>query len=139
MRRIRPLRVLLVLAIASCGWLGDDEEEEKKEAATAPRLIGRVASVNEQRKFVLIEGYGEWQLGEGLILSSLGDERTASLLASGERMGRYSAADIQSGQVAVGDVVYGRPLVAEPAAVDADPAAAEPARATGAGTDHASD
>ena len=100
--------------MGSCGWFGggDKDEEEKPKPASAPKLVGRVASINEKDRFVLIEGYGEWNLGEGLLLSSFGgdNERSATLTVSGERMGRFAAADWKSGEVKVGDQVYSRPL-----------------------------
>lgn len=104
--------------MVSCGLFdGEKDEEEKKESATAPKLVGRIASINEGQRFALIEGYGDWRLGEGLLLSSFGgeNERSATLTVSGERMGRYTAADWKSGELKVGDQVYARPLkAAEP-------------------------
>ncbi|MEP4076890.1 hypothetical protein [Haloferula sp.] len=104
-----------LLTMVSCGLFGDKEDEVKPPEATAPKLVGRIASINEKQRFVLIEGYGEWKLGEDLLLSSFGgqNERSASLMASGERMGRFAAADWKSGEVKVGDQVYARPLRAE--------------------------
>ena len=105
-----------LLTMVSCGLFGGEkDEEEKPKPASAPKLVGRIASVNEKQRFVLIEGYGDWRLGEDLLLSSFGgeNERAASLKASGERMGRFAAADWKSGEVKVGDQVYARPLRAE--------------------------
>lgn len=120
-------RIVLVgwlLAVVSCGLFGEKEEEDElgPEAASAPKLIGRIASINEPQRFVLIEGYGEWKLGEGLLLSSFGgeNERSGSLIASGERMGRYAAADWKSGQLEVGDLVYARPLGANVEAAEVE-------------------
>lgn len=100
-----------LLAATSCG-IFKKEKEVEEVAPTAPRLVGRVAMVNEPQRFVLVEGFGEWKLGEGLLLSSIGgqNERAASLFVSGERMGRFTAADWKSGEVKVGDQVYARPL-----------------------------
>ncbi|MGB6219406.1 hypothetical protein [Haloferula sp.] len=113
-----------LLTVVSCGLFGEKEEknETAPEAATAPKLVGRIASINAPQRFVLIEGYGEWKLGEGLLLSSFGggNQRSGSLIASGERMGRFAAADWKSGQVEVGDLVYARPL-----RTDVDPSEAE--------------
>ena len=103
-----------LLTMVSCGFMGGDKKDEAKESpsATAPKLVGRIASINEKERFVLIEGYGEWNLSEELLLSSFGgeNERSATLMVSGERMGRYTAADWKSGEVKVGDQVYARPL-----------------------------
>lgn len=99
----------LALAAAACG--GVEPEEEPPNSAAAPRLVGRVGSVNPAEGFVLVESYGEFSLGEGLLLSGVGGEgRTASLLVTGERMGRFVAADVKSGEVEAGDLVYARPL-----------------------------
>ncbi len=103
-----------LLTMVSCGFIGGDKGDEEKErpSATAPKLVGRIASINEKERFVLIEGYGEWRLGDDLLLSSFGgeNERSATLMVSGERMGRYTAADWKSGELKVGDQVYARPL-----------------------------
>jgi hypothetical protein len=99
-----------LLTMVSCVLFGGGEDDEE-EPVRGPRLVGRIASVNEQQRFVLIEGYGEWILGDDLLLSSYGgeNERAATLVVSGERMGRFAAADWKSGEVKVGDVVYARP------------------------------
>lgn len=115
--RVAVLAWLLIMV--SCGFFGGKKKDEEKEnsVATAPKLVGRIASINEKQGFVLVEGYGDWRLGDDLLLSSFGgeNERSATLMVSGERMGRYTAADWKSGEVKVGDQVYARPLkVAEP-------------------------
>lgn len=105
-----------LLTMASCGLFGGKETlDEGAEPATAPKLIGRIASINEKQRFVLIESYGEWVLGEALLLSSYGgqNERSATMIVSGEKMGRFAAADWKSGDVKVGDLVYARPIKEE--------------------------
>jgi len=117
---------MLALLLVACGGEEESAEEEAIDEA-APRLVGRVVSIHAEEGFVLIQGFGEWQLGEGLLLSSLGDdERTATLIASGERMGRFAAADLKAGRVEVGDAVYARPRIApqEPPALPASAASA---------------
>ncbi|MFT3990233.1 MAG: hypothetical protein QM680_02370 [Luteolibacter sp.] len=58
---------------------------------------------------MLIQSYGNWDVPANSILTTRGDgEHTANLLATGEQLGQYAAADIQSGSVAVGDGVYYR-------------------------------
>ena len=113
-----------LLTMVSCGLFGGkgEDEETKPEASSAPKLIGRVASINEKQRFVLIEGYGEWKLGEGLLLSSFGgeNERSATLTVSGERMGRFTAADWKSGKLNIGDQVYARPLKSEKESSDGE-------------------
>ena len=114
----RWITVVAAFSMAACGWFGE-EEEEKEVSKTAPRLVGRVASIHESEGFVLIENFGSLTLGEGLLLSTRGgDGRAATLVVSGERMGRYAAADMKSGILEVGDEVYARPLLAEEPSTD---------------------
>jgi len=55
----------------------------------------------------LIQSYGIWNIETGRILTSQGpDERSANLLVTGEKLGQFAAADLQSGQVEIGDGVY---------------------------------
>ncbi len=84
-----------------------------------PKLIGRIASVPADKRFVLIQSYGTWNVESGTVLTTRGPEqRSANLLATGESLGQFAAADLQSGLVAVGDAVYSRhvPKPAEPPA-----------------------
>jgi hypothetical protein len=69
-----------------------------------------VASVHAKEGFVLIEGYGEVVPAAGLLVTTRGEGRAATLSVTGERSGRYAAADIKGGEVAVGDAAYGRPV-----------------------------
>lgn len=103
------------LVLSGCGLdsdAGKDEAEEEEEASpTAVRLVGRVVSVHETEGFALVERLGAREFGRGLILSTTGPGgRTATLVASGEQLGRHAAADLKSGDVAAGDAVYARPL-----------------------------
>ena len=105
----RLLCLLPILCLAACGLF---EEEEEKDEPTGPRLVGRIAAVHEDHGFVLVQGFDELKLGEGLLLTTRGeDDRSASLVVTGERSGRYSAADLKGGQVEVGDAVFARPKV----------------------------
>lgn len=70
------------------------------------RLAGRVHKVDLAAKFILIRRYGPWRLGDGEVVESRGEGRTASLLPTGERLGEHVAADIRSGAVEAGDAVY---------------------------------
>ncbi len=108
----------LLIAVLSPGLTGcalfnfrksDQEEEAKETPPEGPKLIGRIASIPPERKFVLIQSYGKWNVETGSILTTRGpEERTANLLATGESLGEFAAADIQSGQIEVGDAVYSR-------------------------------
>ncbi len=99
------------LALSACGLSKSDTPEapEKKPASEAPTLVGRIASVPADKRFVLIQSYGSWNIETGTILTTRGlDERTANLLVTGESLGQFAAADLQAGRVEVGDAVYSR-------------------------------
>lgn len=82
-----------------------------KPAAEGPELVGRIASIPADKRFVLIQSYGSWKIETGTILTARGlDERTANLLVTGEKLGQFAAADIQSGSVEIGDAVYSQHL-----------------------------
>ena len=128
-----PCRWLLV-GMAAAGFSGcgsGDLPDTDGPPKTAPRLVGRIASVHDSEGFALVENFGNLKLGEGLLLSTRGEnERTATLVISGERLGRFAAADLKSGDVAVGDAVYARPMVAGEPSTDVE--AMERAAAQGA-------
>lgn len=76
-----------------------------------PKLVGRVASIPADKRFVLIQSYGTWSVSTGTILTTRGPEdRTANLLVTGEAIGQYAAADLQAGTLEVGDAVYSREM-----------------------------
>lgn len=90
-----------------CAEKPEKEPTEKKEEIGKPRLVGRVASIPADRKFVLIQAYGTWSIAAGSILATRGPEgRTANLRATGEKLGQFAAADIQSGTLEIGDGVF---------------------------------
>lgn len=102
---------LLVFSLPSCADKEPEqkptEKKEKKEETAKPRLVGRIASMPADRKFVLIQAYGTWDVPTGSILTTHGpDGRAANLLATGEKLGQYAAADVKSGTLEVGDGVY---------------------------------
>ncbi len=110
MSRSRLLPLIAALAcggLSSCAWLGFGPKETPPEDPNVPKLVGRIASVPVDRRFVLIQSYGKWTTAPGTVLTTRGaDERTANLLATGETSGYFAAADVQSGTVAEGDAVY---------------------------------
>ena len=80
-----------------------------------PKLVGRIASIPADKRFVLIQSYGRWEVETGQILTTRGpDDRTANLRITGEKLGDFSAADLQSGTLEVGDAVYSQPPVKPP-------------------------
>lgn len=120
---ILPWLPILVL-LAGCSWFGANKSDsiEEKPADEGPRLVGRVASIPADRRFVLIQSYGTWKIETGTILTTRGpDERSANLLVTGEAMGQFAAADLQSGPVEIGDAVYSR-HVPKPPETPAEPA-----------------
>ena len=99
------------LALTSCGVFKARKpaETNEKPKSEAPKLIGRIASIPADKRFVLIQSYEKWNVETGTILTTRGpDDRSANLLATGEYLGQFAAADLQSGLVEVGDAVYSR-------------------------------
>ena len=98
---------LISLAIAACSGFKNSQSTEKKTTVEGPELVGRIASIPADKRFVLIQSYGTWKIDAGTILTTRGaDERTANLLITGEALGQFAAADLQSGSVEIGDAVY---------------------------------
>lgn len=94
--------------VISCADLTEKQTKaSKKEETAKPHLVGRVASIPADRKFVLIQSYGNWSIATGAILATLGpDGRAANLRVTGEKLGQFAAADVQSGSLEIGDGVY---------------------------------
>ncbi len=87
--------------------------EATKPAPIAPQMIGRIAAVPADKRFVLIQNFGNGKINAGTILTTRGpDDRTANLLTTGESLGQFTAADVQSGLLEVGDGVYSRHIPA---------------------------
>ena len=109
-----PLLWLCAAAIAvlpACSLLQHKKPVKSPPKATteAPQLIGRIASIPADKRFVLIQSYSNRKIEAGTILTTRGpDERTANLVTTGESLGQFTAADVQSGQPGVGDAVYSR-------------------------------
>lgn len=118
MRSLFPLSLiaLISLSLCSCSIIRHLKQKPKtvekpvtEEVAKGPKLVGRIASISPDKKFVLIQSYGKWEQEAGAILTTRGpDERTANLLATGEKLGEFAAADIQAGTLEAGDAVYSR-------------------------------
>jgi hypothetical protein len=93
--------------LVACAKNPEETPVEKDDPDSKPRLVGRVASIPADRHFVLIQSYGTWTVATGSILTTQGPEgRTANLLATGEKLGQYAAADVRSGTLEIGDGVY---------------------------------
>ena len=93
--------------LAACADKPDALPVEKEEDESKPMLVGRIASIPANREFVLIQFYGTWTVENGSILITQGpDGRAANLIATGERLGQYAAADLRTGVLEIGDGVY---------------------------------
>lgn len=111
---------ILLAVFCALGFSACASSFPKKTKATDPeppqveraKLVGRIASIPADKRFVLIQSYGKWNLGSGQILTTHGpDERSANLRTTGESLGEFAAADLQSGLVEIGDAVYSQPLI----------------------------
>jgi hypothetical protein len=99
--------ILTIALLSACAEKPVERAKERTDDQTRPQLVGRIASIPADRKFVLILSYGSWSIATGSILTTRGLEgRAANLLATGEKLGQYAAADIQSGTLELGDGVY---------------------------------
>lgn len=123
---------LATVFLTSCTLFKKSKEDENKDKPKieAPKLVGRVALIPREQKFVLIQSYGPWKSEAGAILTTRGPEnRAANLLVTGEKLGDFAAADLQSGTVEIGDGVYSHhvPKPPEPpAATEVAPQVSDP-------------
>ncbi len=109
--------------LVACAKSPEETPVEKDDPDSKPRLVGRVASIPADRNFVLIQSYGTWNVATGSILTTQGPEgRTANLLATGEKLGQYAAADIRTGTLEIGDGVYTIAKLPEPKEPETEPA-----------------
>ncbi|MEI8039531.1 MAG: hypothetical protein WCJ14_14190, partial [Verrucomicrobiota bacterium] len=113
MKSLLPLWIcaLGLATLPACSWWHSHPSAKKPDqpAPAAPKLIGRVASIPADKRFVLIQRYGTGKIEVGTVLTTRGpDERTANLLVTGESLGQFTAADVQSGLLDIGDAVYSR-------------------------------
>ena len=117
----RPVLWLAAFAstiLSACAIFTSDPSHKPKDKPPPepPKLVGRIASIPADKRFVLIQSYGSWKVETGTILTARGTgERTANLLVTGESLGQFAAADLQSGLVEVGDAVYSRHVPKPPA------------------------
>lgn len=103
-----------ISAVSACGPSPVAEkpvEAPKKPVIEEPKLVGRIASIPADKRFVLIQSYGKWEIGTDQILTTSGpSKRAANLKTTGEKLGEFAAADIQSGSAEIGDAVYSQPI-----------------------------
>lgn len=110
---MKSLRFLWITALLAAGCATKTPEKKdapkEKPVAEAPKLVGRIASIPQGKRFVLIQSYEKWTVEAGTVLTTRGTEnRSANLITTGEKLGQFAAADIQSGTVETGDAVYSR-------------------------------
>jgi hypothetical protein len=112
--------LFMALSLPGCSLVARKKEAPEKEPAASPELVGRIASIPANQRFVLIQSYGSWKIEAGTVLTTRGlEERTANLLVTGETLGQFAAADIQAGAVEIGDAVFLQPAP-KPAATAAE-------------------
>ncbi len=107
MNKLKHTLPILIL-LTSCTKNEPDVEEEKPAPKITPQrqVVGRIASVAKNDRFVLIQKYGPGLLPPNFLYQSQGaDGRTASLRPSGERVRDFYAADLISGSPQKGDAV----------------------------------
>ena len=122
----------LCMFLSACADKPEMAPKEKADDGSKPQLVGRVASIPSDRTFVLIQSYGTWKVETGSILTTQGPEgRAANLLATGEKLGQYAAADIRTGTLEIGDGVYtiAKAPAAEETETQTEPEPAENAEA----------
>lgn len=95
---------------SSCGWLKPDTSAARQVTETPQarqELIGRISSISPDGSFVLIQRYPSFNATIDSVLTVHGEgQRSANLIFTGESLGAYAAADIQSGMPQVGDPVF---------------------------------
>ena len=118
------LAAIVLVVLPSCGmfkkWFGGSgsgssgDATGSGEAASGQavnQIVGEIASVFPDEGFVLIRRYGGGKLPSDAVFNTSGEGgRTASIQPTGERSGRFYAADVTAGEPKPGDVVVARRL-----------------------------
>jgi hypothetical protein len=136
----RSLLLLPALLLSSCGIMMRLASSKPKATEAPPRseqeVIGSIALVNPQHRFVLIQVPRGFTLPKATALKAYNAQNkvTAELKSSDENQGNYMTADIQSGAPSQHDVVMrfhakpeakGKPKHAAPGATDGPAPAAQ--------------
>jgi hypothetical protein len=88
-----------------------EEKNEKKPTEAAVRVAGEIVSVHPEGGFVLIKVFGGGRLPLNEVLTSVDHGGQSSVLKpTGERIGKFHAADVPGRFPAVGDLVIARKL-----------------------------
>lgn len=86
---------LLLFALTNCSFFQKKEPEEPKKSPI--RILGEVTSVHQKQEFILFKRYCSGDIPEVGIFSarSVDGRRAVSLVPTGEKLGRYYAADYE--------------------------------------------
>jgi len=129
MNRLVALMMIPALVCGPCSCSSSaprEKRHDKTDKKPQAKLVGRIASISADKKFVTIQSYGAWEVAAGSILTTQGpDQRVANLRCSGEKLGQYAAADIQAGLPQTGDAVFFRPAEPSTPGATAPPKAPE--------------
>lgn len=121
---------LLAGLLVGCGSLDKEPEpvEGTKDSADGPTfLIGLIALVNPEQKFVLIQTEGAPTMPVGHTLNALdATGSTSELIITPEKKGTYITADIKSGNPRIGNLVMYRPQKQGTATPPTTPSPAQP-------------
>jgi len=130
-RREGEWRVALMTGLAGaalvlgpgCGLLGrlgragahqPPPEDQVETPKPRTMIVGQVASVHQADRFVLIKRHGPGAFGPDMLYSAVNPDGTsASLRPTGEKLGRFHAADILEGTPSAGDLVIARQMPPE--------------------------
>ena len=101
---------LLAAALGLAAGCGQSARpgEGPGESAPPPRYLGRVAAVNEELGYVIVEGRHLPAAGDRAILLRDGAE-AAVVRFTGRTRGTFAAADVTEGTPRIGDEVVRRP------------------------------
>ena len=89
------------------GGVTGDLSMEKRTGSAPMQVVGEIVSVHLEEGFVLVKRYLQaGSFGKSDLIAAVSPQGTASsLVLTGEKLGRFYAADVQKGQPARGDVV----------------------------------
>ena len=106
MRHSFPRFAALVAILACCGCASGKHERKDAAVTPGPQRVGRVALVNEDLHFVLVDVGTLYVPQPGMALKSFSAGRETGILAvSAERREPFIVADIVRGEPKVGDDV----------------------------------
>lgn len=102
--------IALVVDLTGCAWWrarGERDARKQPEQAVRPRLVGTIALVNVDERFVLIDNGSEFAPPSGAALKSFsGKTETGVLMAGSVRRRPFVIADIVKGTPQKGDQVF---------------------------------